>query len=216
MNPFEGWRITSPYGMRIHPIYKDRRMHRGIDLVKHHRYPIPAFIDGIVIHAKNGVSGSGYGNYGLTVALKDKHGYTHVYAHLDEIAVKVGKTITAGAIVGLQGNTGQSAGSHLHYEVREKGFGTDVEPAQYLINYFKKEVSVELEQMKKDIVELKKQLTKEPAKPWQHAIMNEAEQAGIIDKGKHLADEQAQKWFVVELIRKLSKRIDELEEKLLK
>lgn len=119
-NPFKDFKITSPYGWRTHPITKLRAFHTGIDLVKKHKAPIHAFAAGKVVHAKMGVSGSGFGGYGNVVAIEDANGHLHVYAHLDSCAVRVGHTVKKGQVIGYQGNTGQSTGSHLHYEIRKK------------------------------------------------------------------------------------------------
>lgn len=130
-----GWRVTSPYGWRIHPVYRDRRFHRGVDLVKPHQHPIPAFLAGRVEFVGQGVSG--IGGYGLVVIIRDSRGYIHLYTHLDSIAVQRGQVLRRGDIVGRQGSTGISTGSHLHYEIRERsspswGWGADVDPGQYL------------------------------------------------------------------------------------
>lgn len=148
MNPFADYRLTSPYGWRIHPITGKKTFHTGVDLVKHHRAPINAFVGGEVIHAKDGAAGSGLGGYGITVCVKcPDSGHLHVYAHLDSVAVKVGEHVKQGQVLGYQGNTGQSTGSHLHYEIRKTsspsyGWIADrenncFEPTEYLINYYK-------------------------------------------------------------------------------
>ena len=149
LNPFEGYRVASPYGWRIHPIGGDRRFHTGIDLVKEHQAPIYAFTAGDVLFAGWGAKGSGFGDYGNVVAIRDEKGCLHCYCHLDSIAVKAGTKAERGQMIGRQGNTGVSAGSHLHYEVRRKsspsyGWIDDAEnrayePTQYLIDYFKQE-----------------------------------------------------------------------------
>jgi hypothetical protein len=88
-----------------------------------------------------GVTGSGFGNYGNVVAIRDAKGFLHVYAHLSAIVVKVGQTVERGQMVGRQGTTGLSTGEHLHYEVRKAcspSFGYTpteagvVEPTAYL------------------------------------------------------------------------------------
>lgn len=149
MNPFDGYRITSPFGWRTSPISGKREFHTGIDLVKSHKAPIHALADGEVIHAREGISGSGFGGYGITVAIRCREtGHLHCYAHLHSVNVRVGQIVSKGDAIGLQGNTGQSTGSHLHYEIRKKsspqyGWIADranncFEPTQYLIEKYKK------------------------------------------------------------------------------
>ena len=133
---FPGFRVTSPYGPRIHPIHHVLRFHTGIDLVKQHQTPIRAVAGGTVTYACLGHPGSGYSGFGNVVAVRDNGGYTHVYAHLDRIMVEIGDFFAIGHIIGTQGSTGQSTGSHLHYEVRREGWGTHIEPIEYLERYY--------------------------------------------------------------------------------
>lgn len=147
------YRVTSPYGYRSDPFTSDRVFHTGIDLVKAHRAPILAFVDGTVTHAKMGVSGSGYGGFGIVVSVRDKNGCTHVYAHLADACVCVGDTVKRGGIVGHQGSTGRSTGSHLHYEVRRKGYGTHTDPVAYLREYYaNKKPPIIAAEMKEDVM----------------------------------------------------------------
>src|SRR5690625_4338787 len=118
--PFKGYRKSSHYGWRMHPIDKVNKFHAGVDLVKSHRAPIGAFIGGEVLYAGNGVSGTGVGGYGNVVVIKDAKGCAHVYAHLDSVSVKKGQAVSKGQTIGRQGATGKVTGSHLHYEVRKK------------------------------------------------------------------------------------------------
>lgn len=140
------YRLTSPFGWRIHPISKERKFHRGVDLVRSpSNAPLHAFVCGVVTHCKEGKSGSGLGDYGVTVAIKDDKGYLHIYAHLSGVAVELGQRVERGQLIGWQGNSGKSTGPHLHYEIRRKaspsyGYTADesgvVEPTQYLIDYY--------------------------------------------------------------------------------
>ncbi len=135
--------------MRIDPINKVPKFHRGVDLVTTPSSgPLYAFVAGEVIHAKEGVKGSGFGGYGFVVAIKDDKGYLHCYAHLSKAMVQVADKVLRGDKVGLQGSTGISTGAHLHYEIRKAcspsfGFTSTeigvVEPTKYLQDYYAKE-----------------------------------------------------------------------------
>ncbi|WP_163855849.1 M23 family metallopeptidase [Paenibacillus elgii] len=141
MDVFEGWKVTSPYGYRSDPFTGSQVFHTGIDLVKYHLYPIPAFVGGVVLFSGEGIAGTGFGGYGNVVALRDEKGYVHCYCHLDSVVVQKGQKLSTGDIVGFQGTTGRSTGSHLHYEVRSKGtpsygYGSHVDPGEYLELYY--------------------------------------------------------------------------------
>ncbi|SEN73155.1 Peptidase family M23 [Amphibacillus marinus] len=117
---WNGFRISSPFGYRTHPITKQRHtFHTGIDLVKKHLAPIEAFISGRVLFVGMGQQGSGFGGYGNVVLIQDAIGRGNVYAHLHDVSVRVGQTVKKGQVIGRQGSTGNSTGSHLHFEVRK-------------------------------------------------------------------------------------------------
>ncbi len=99
----------------IHPITRKRTSHLGIDVAAPTGTPVFAAAGGLVKLAEND---SGWGNL---VVLEHGDGYATFYAHLDEIAVKAGAEVSKGEVIGRVGNTGQSTGSHLHYEVRRNG-----------------------------------------------------------------------------------------------
>ena len=146
MNHYEGYRITSPYGDRISPINKQKEKHTGIDLAKSHQGDIYAFTDGIVTHAEFAQKGTGLGGFGNTVCVVDDNGYLHLYGHLDSCCVNINDKVKKGQTLGKQGNTGQSAGSHLHYEIRSQskpsfGWRTDVNPTDYLDKFFSKQTT---------------------------------------------------------------------------
>lgn len=107
--------------MRFHPVKHKWLYHAGVDLSIKDKAPIKAFVGGQVLYAGQAkVPGSGVGNMGNVVVVKASDNTAHVYAHLDTINVTKGAFITKGDVVGTQGNTGISAGSHLHYEIRKK------------------------------------------------------------------------------------------------
>ena len=111
-NPMNTYRITSNFGDRPDPFERNTRFHRGLDLAAPLNSKVVATANGTVIHAGNR---GGYGNY---VKIKHDNSITTEYAHLKNIAVKVGDSIKRGDVLGLQGNTGRSTGTHLHYEIR--------------------------------------------------------------------------------------------------
>ena len=108
-------RVASGYGMRMHPILKYRRMHNGMDFTAAPGTPIYATGDGKVFKAS---LGSGYGRL---VIIEHGFGYKTYYAHLSKYNVKRGQKVKRGEIIGYVGNSGLSAGPHLHYEVRKNG-----------------------------------------------------------------------------------------------
>lgn len=120
------WKVTSPFGWRIHPIEKYKKHHNGVDLwgPKSKIYN-EAWHDGTVIAAgtsklKN-PDGS-LGGVGYYVDIRSKingEWYVTRYAHMVEgsLKVKKGQKVEAGTVLGIMGNTGASAGRHLHFEI---------------------------------------------------------------------------------------------------
>lgn len=122
--PLETMVLTSSYGMRTHPILRQRRAHKGIDLAAPTGSPVYATADGIVSRAE---WFSSYGNY-----IQIEHGselHTR-YGHLSGYAVREGDRVRKGDLIGYVGSTGRSTGPHLHYEVRVAGEAVD--PTPYL------------------------------------------------------------------------------------
>jgi len=117
-NPFDvGWLpyVTSNYGWRVHPITGAKDLHRGIDIALSAGTEIRSTQGGTVTFA--GVSG-GYGN---VVIIENTNGITTKYAHCDTISVSVGQTVSKGDVIATVGNTGDSTGAHLHYELLKDG-----------------------------------------------------------------------------------------------
>lgn len=111
-NPMDTYRITSRFGDRPDPFEKNTRFHRGLDIAGPTNSKVKATADGVVTYAGER---RGYGNY---VKIRHENSITTEYAHLKSIAVKVGDAVKRGDLLGLQGNTGRSTGTHLHYEIR--------------------------------------------------------------------------------------------------
>ena len=112
-------RITSNYGYRIHPVYKTKKFHSGIDVGAGYGSAIVAVESGTVITA---TYGSGYGKY---VVVSHGSGITTLYAHCSALLVKVGDKVTRGQTIAKVGSTGVSTGNHLHFEVRINGRPAD-------------------------------------------------------------------------------------------
>ncbi|OBZ08036.1 M23 family metallopeptidase [Bacillus sp. FJAT-26390] len=156
------YRLTSPFGMRMHPVLHVNKFHRGVDLVvTPGNGPLHAFVAGTVMYAKQGVPGIGIpAEMGIVVAIKDDKGFLHFYAHLSAAAVKVGQKVACGQVIGYQGTTGASTGNHLHYEIRKKAspsFGWTsteagvVEPTKYLQEYYKAAAPVVVPPVKEEV-----------------------------------------------------------------
>jgi murein DD-endopeptidase MepM/ murein hydrolase activator NlpD len=115
--PVDGARLSSGFGMRLHPILGYTKMHRGVDFAAPPGTPIMAAGDGLV------ESASAAGAYGNLVLLKHDGGYETAYAHMSRIArgLKPGMRVRQGEVIGYVGATGRATGPHLHYEVRLRG-----------------------------------------------------------------------------------------------
>lgn len=105
--PLRRIRITSPYGMRRHPIYKDLRFHNGIDLTANYE-PVYAMLDGIVTKVGSNPSAGKY------VTLQHGTDLEITYMHLSRIHVTKGDRILSGTTIAISGNTGVSCSPHLH------------------------------------------------------------------------------------------------------
>ncbi|MBS3970581.1 MAG: peptidoglycan DD-metalloendopeptidase family protein [Clostridia bacterium] len=117
-------RITSDYGMRMHPILRTQRMHTGIDISAPMGSPAVAGEVGEVIYT------GWFGGYGWTVVVDHGGGVSSMYPHLSRITVKEGDIVARGQEVGKIGTSGLSTGPHMHFEVRENG--DPVNPWPYL------------------------------------------------------------------------------------
>ena len=115
--PINGARLSSPFGMRKHPIDGFNKMHQGTDFAAPKGTPIMASGDGIV--KKAGWCGGG----GNCVKIKHNSTYQTIYAHMSKFAknIRSGVRVKQGQIIGYVGSTGKSTGPHLHYEVIVNG-----------------------------------------------------------------------------------------------
>ena len=126
LRPVSG-RITSPFGTRVHPIFKRTIFHTGVDLGMPMGAKVKASNSGKVIYV------GWYGGYGKVVIID--HGkvngvpVTSLYAHLSSYCVSNGSSVYKGQIIGNVGATGYATGPHLHFEMRENG--KPVNPSKY-------------------------------------------------------------------------------------
>ena len=119
--PLPGVEVSSPFGMRHHPILGIDRLHAGADLGGSTGDPIHAPADAVVVLAEV------RGGYGNTTVLDHGHSLGTLYGHQSRILVKPGDIVRRGEVIGYMGSTGLSTGPHLHFETRIKGLPIDPE-----------------------------------------------------------------------------------------
>jgi len=127
-------RMASGYGNRIHPIYKTKKFHAGMDFSAKSGTPIYATGDGKILKVRR--SKRGYGNH---VVINHGYGYKTLYAHMKKYIVRQGQTVKRGEVIGYVGSTGTSVAPHLHYEVHKDGrkinpvnfYYNDLNPEEY-------------------------------------------------------------------------------------
>ena len=122
-------RLHLTYGLRLHPIFKIVREHKGLDFAAARNTPVYATGDGVITHAYYSES------FGKVVFIDHGFDFESRYAHLNNFAVKTGDRVKRGQIIGYVGNTGHSVSDHLHYEILCKG--EHVNP----INFFQRNLS---------------------------------------------------------------------------
>ena len=126
-------RIASGFGLRMHPIYKILKMHKGMDFTAPIGTEIYATGDGVVEKV------GWVGGYGKTIMINHGFGYKTRYAHCSKYKCRKGQKVKRGDLIGFVGNTGQSTGPHLHYEVFKNKkqinpvnfFFNDLSPEEY-------------------------------------------------------------------------------------
>ncbi len=111
--PVDGARISSSYGMRMHPILGFSTMHKGVDFSVSTGTPVMAAGSGVIDFA------GARGSYGYYVRIKHDASHATAYAHLSRFAqgIREGKRVTQGQVIAFSGATGRATGPHLHYEV---------------------------------------------------------------------------------------------------
>ncbi len=130
-------RVASGFGMRMHPILKIWRMHKGMDFTAPRGTPIFASGDGKIVRANRSSS------YGNVVYLEHGYGYKTIYAHMQKIKVRKGQKVKRGDLLGWVGNTGRSEAPHLHYEVHKNG--RPINPIYYYYGNLSPEEFVEMQ-----------------------------------------------------------------------
>jgi murein DD-endopeptidase MepM/ murein hydrolase activator NlpD len=107
--------VASGYKMRMHPILKINKFHKGMDFTARIGTPIYASGNGRVSIAERSST------YGNVVYISHGYGYKTIYAHMSKIKVRRGQEVKRGDLIGYVGNTGLSVAAHLHYEVHKNG-----------------------------------------------------------------------------------------------
>lgn len=129
--------VSSPFGMRMHPIKNEPLFHNGMDIACQVNSDVKAPANGVVVFT------GAQGGYGYMVSIDhgviDNKRVVSFYAHLNKWLVKMGETVNAGDVIAKSGGVpgspgaGESNGAHLHFEIRENG--SPVNPTKYIGNY---------------------------------------------------------------------------------
>ena len=123
--PVPYYTLTSPFGMRIHPISGKWKMHNGVDMSCAQGTPIYAAKSGKVTVTSYQAGGAGY-----YVSINHGDGFSSVYMHMTHYIVSPGQYVNAGQVIGYVGSTGGSTGPHLHFGISYNG--TYVNPMNYI------------------------------------------------------------------------------------
>lgn len=121
--PVQG-QITSTFGQRVHPVFKTKMMHTGMDIRAPRGTPVRAAGPGEVLFA------GWLRGYGQVIIIDHGNNLSSVYAHLSSMSVREGSAVKKGQTIGAVGSTGTATGAHLHFEVRVGGDARD--PMRYL------------------------------------------------------------------------------------
>ena len=125
VSPVKSYTLTSPFGMRMHPIQKVWKMHNGVDMAAPQGTPIYAAKSGKVTKTSFQAGGAGY-----YVTINHGDGFSSVYMHMTHYIVSPGQYVNAGQVIGYVGSTGGSTGPHLHFGISYNG--TYVNPMNYV------------------------------------------------------------------------------------
>jgi murein DD-endopeptidase MepM/ murein hydrolase activator NlpD len=130
--------ISSEYGLRAHPKTGKKTFHHGIDLAGTWQENVRSTAPGTVVFAGR------EGAFGKVVRIEHDYGISTLYAHLSRITVSIGDYVAENTVIGKMGNTGRSAGAHLHYEIQVDG--KSVDPSDFFTIGRQMSVSGELRQ----------------------------------------------------------------------
>lgn len=125
ITPVSGYTLTSPFGMRMHPVLGYERMHNGIDMACAQGTPIYATRGGTVTTASYQEGGAGY-----YVSINHLDGFASIYMHMTNFVVSAGQSVSQGQLIGYVGSTGVSTGPHLHFGISYAG--SYVNPLAYI------------------------------------------------------------------------------------
>lgn len=125
VTPVSGYTLTSPFGMRLHPVLGYQRMHNGIDMACAQGTPIYATRAGTVTTASYQAGGAGY-----YVSINHLDGFSSIYMHMTHFVVSAGQSVSQGQLIGYVGSTGISTGPHLHFGISYAG--SYVNPLAYI------------------------------------------------------------------------------------
>lgn len=150
MKLYDGdYKITSPFGPRN--LNGDKRFHKGIDCVGLTSKNVLAVCDATVVSSQIILDKTNatweWGNY---IKLDDGHGYYPHYCHLSKRQVNKGDKVKSGQLIGVEGQTGYSFGSHLHFEVRNAK-GVSIDPQEYFLILEEREKEREVKQLAEEI-----------------------------------------------------------------
>jgi len=120
----DGYEVTSAFGSRFHPIFKKKKMHKGVDFKAPIGTPVYATSNGTIVKVR--LDNKGYGKH---IVIQHDDVYQTMYAQLSEINVEEGEIVKKGQQIGKVGSSGTSTGPHLHYEVIK--LGVPVNPIAY-------------------------------------------------------------------------------------
>ncbi len=121
--------LLSPFGRRRNPFTDELQFHAGVDLAAAPGSPIYAPADGVVVFAgRYPMSGIVWWRLGNLVVLRHGSGFVTLYGHCQQIVARAGRPVRRGELLATVGNSGWSAGPHLHYEVRRRQGGGDLVP----------------------------------------------------------------------------------------